>query len=122
MSNTLVKYLQLKKQKEVLQETMERMEANPNFQKDKEFSEKLDDLLTEYGKTANETVYILKPEGLAEETLSAPQPRRRSRKLYRNPHTGEECKTAGSNHNTLKKWRKEHPDQDFSEWIVEDNV
>lgn len=121
MSNALVKYMQLKKQKESLEETIERIEASPSFQKEKEFSEKLNALLHEYGKSASEAAYILQP-GAVSADLSVTQTRRRSRKLYRNPHTGEECKTAGSNHNTLKKWRKEHPDQDFSEWIVEDNV
>ena len=37
---------------------------------------------------------------------------------YKNPHTGEEVKTAGGNHTVLKQWRKDYPEIDLKDWLV----
>ena len=121
MSQTLIKYNQIQKQIETLTKAMSAMEDNPEFQREVEFSKKLNALLAEYDKSPGQVAQLLLPDEI--ENIPVKKPRRqRTRKEYTNPHTGEKVITAGGNNNVLKKWRTEHPDVNFSDWITNEDA
>lgn len=114
-----VKKEQLLKQ---LEEELKRMEGDQRLKAELEFKEKLEALMSEYGKSAADVIELLspKPEASTAATQSSGTGARRKRKLkiYKNPNTGEVVETRGGNHKTLKAWKDEHGSDTVESWVV----
>ena len=122
MSSMLAKYRQIQAQIKSIESEMRKIESDPEFQKEKEFFDKLKALLGDYEKTPEQVVRILNPDAVAAQKKGARGPRPgtpRKRNRYVNPHTGEEVVSASGNHNVLRRWREENPGVDIKDWIVE---
>ena len=120
MTNKLQQYLQIKKEKDELQNEIDRIESSESFQEDLKFLSELEELIELHGKTKIEVAELLNPTPTQKAIADFTKPPRKPREVrhYRNPHTGEEVKTAGGNHTVLKQWRKDNPDIDLKDWIV----
>ncbi|GHB08502.1 histone-like nucleoid-structuring protein, MvaT/MvaU family [Salinicola rhizosphaerae] len=114
-----VKKEQLLKQ---LEEELKRMEGDQRLKAELEFKEKLEALMSEYGKKAADVIELLspKPESGSSAAPAASSGGRRKRKLkiYKNPNTGEVVETRGGNHKTLKIWKDEHGSDTVESWVV----
>ncbi|MEA8592622.1 DNA binding protein [Pseudomonas aeruginosa] len=91
-----------------LQGRLKNLENNDQLKKELEFSEKLRELMGQYGKSLRDIVAILDPESARKPRLSvtsAGGKRNRKVKRYTNPHSNEVIETKGGNHKTLKEWK-----------------
>lgn len=113
-------YVLLQKQIEDMKKELKTYNSDENFQKELSFLNEIEEVISKYGKTKEETANLLCPKAdeALTEVLSRPR-KKRTPKTYKNPHTGETVTTAGGNHKTLKKWREDHPDAILADWIVE---
>lgn len=114
-----VKKEQLLKQ---LEEELKRMEGDQRLKAELEFKEKLEALMSEYGKKAADVIELLSPKpesgsSTAPATSSGGR-RKRKLKIYKNPNTGEVVETRGGNHKTLKVWKDEHGSDTVESWVV----
>jgi len=121
MTNKLQQYLQIKEKKEQLQVEIDRIEQSESFKEDLKFFKELEDLIELHGKTKIEVAELLNPTPTQKAIASFTKAPRKARaeRHYKNPHTGEEVITAGGNHTVLKQWRKDHPEVDLKDWIVQ---
>lgn len=121
MTNKLQQYLQTKIAKEQLEKELAVIEESPSFQDDLKFLKELEELIELHDKTRIQVAELLNPTPTQKAIASYTKPPRKPReeRHYRNPHTGEEVKTAGGNHTVLKQWRKDHPDVNLKDWIVQ---
>jgi len=115
-----VKKEQLLKQ---LGEELKLMEGDQRLKAELEFKEKLEALMTEYGKTTRDVIELLDPKAdsaptAANQTGSTGGRRKRKLKIYKNPNTGEVVETRGGNHKTLKVWKDEHGSDTVESWVV----
>lgn len=122
MTNKLQQYLQKKEQKEQLEQELSRIEESESFQEDFKFLKELEELIELHGKSKLEVAELLNPTPTQKAIASFTKPPRKARaeRHYKNPHTGEEVKTAGGNHTVLKQWRKDYPEIDLKDWLVSD--
>lgn len=113
----LHEYLSAKKTLAELQAQLEALENDPAFTKDLEFQKKLEDLISEFGKSDNDVLIALglNPSEIKSKGSNGPK---RSLKTYKNPHTGEVVKTRGGNHKVLNEWRKQYGKDVINSWIV----
>ncbi len=91
-----------------LQGRLKNLENNDRLKKELEFSEKLRELMGQYGKSLRDIIAILDPESARKPRLaitSAGGKRNRKVKRYTNPHSNEVIETKGGNHKTLKEWK-----------------
>tara|TARA_B100000678_G_C18213376_1_gene504331 strand:- start:449 stop:805 length:357 start_codon:yes stop_codon:yes gene_type:complete len=116
--STLGKYLEMERQLEELKQKMQRLEANPEMKREKEFLDRLNELLGEYGKTKGEAVQLLSPQPVDSEKTTTR--RKRKLKIYQNPHTNEVVETRGGNHKTLKSWKNEYGQEEVESWVIEE--
>ena len=105
-----------------LQEQLAQLEALKNdagLKKEIEFEEKLQGLMSHYGKNLRDVIAILDPNmGTSKTSAPAPKQRRaRIVKVYENPHTGELIETKGGNHRGLKAWKAEYGSDTVDSWL-----
>ncbi|GHB15659.1 histone-like nucleoid-structuring protein, MvaT/MvaU family [Modicisalibacter luteus] len=120
--NMLSRYTQLKAQKEQIEEEMKRIEGDERFRREKEFLDRLQALMDEFGKDAKGVIEILypsKPSAQAAASEQSSQRRKRKLKIYKNPNTGERIETRGGNHKKLKAWKVEFGDETVESWLVD---
>lgn len=115
MAVLLQQYYEMEKEKRRLEEHLERLRQDDRFQQELQFSEKLEALLTEYGKTSKEVIKLLDPT--AYDTAPNKQTRKRSLRIYRNPHTGEKVETYGGNHKVIRQWKEEYGEAEVLKWV-----
>lgn len=111
----LDQYYSAKKALEELSAQLEQLEADPGLKKALEFQEKLNKLMSDYGKDANDVMTalgIFPPK--AAKRAAGPK---RSLKTFKNPHTGEVVQTRGGNHKVLNAWRKEFGKDTVNSWL-----
>ncbi|KPA91986.1 MULTISPECIES: histone-like nucleoid-structuring protein, MvaT/MvaU family [Pseudomonas] len=104
-----------------LQEQLAQLEALKNdagLKKEIEFEKKLNDLMTNYGKSLRDIIAILDPHASFGKAAQAPKQRRaRVVKVYQNPHTGELIETKGGNHRGLKAWKEQYGAATVDSWV-----
>lgn len=106
-----------------LQEQLAQLESLKNdagLKKEIEFEQKLQDLMSSYGKSLRDIIAILDPVSSTSLVTPAPGPkRRRARvvKVYQNPHTGELIETKGGNHRGLKAWKEQYGVETVDSWL-----
>lgn len=119
----LLKMKALKAELSALQEKAERLESDPEVQRTQEFLELIQETMKEYGVTTEALVSMLRPGYVLVEASSAEKPARPRRerrvKIYRNPHNGEEIRTAGGNHKVLRTWREQWGAAINDWWVYE---
>lgn len=121
MSSLLARYRQVQAQIKSLESEIQEIEKDPEFLVEKEFYEKLQQLMADYNKTTDQVVAYLLPEAAKESSKGTRGPRPgtpRKRLKYMNPHTGEVVVSASGNHKVLRGWRENYPDVDIKDWIV----
>lgn len=116
-------YVKKEQQLKQLEEELKQMQGDQRLQAELEFKEKLDALLKEYDKSANDVIELLRPKGQTSPGGAAAQPasngrRKRKLKIYKHPKTGEVVETRGGNHKTLKAWKDEHGSDTVESWVV----
>lgn len=115
----LAKYTALQQEAKAIQEKLERMQNDPNLQKEFEFKDKLMQLMKEFNKSASDVLALLAPES-AEKPATTPTGRaKRKLKTYKNPTTGEIVETRGGNQKTIKAWKDEYGHDTVESWVVE---
>jgi hypothetical protein len=102
-----------------LSEELKALENDQRLKKELEFKEKLEALMTEYGKKARDVIELLPNESPSASQSSATSGRRKRKlKIYKNPNTGEMIETRGGNHKVLKTWKDEHGGETVESWVV----
>lgn len=122
MTKLVIQHREIEAQIKSLQSQLAAIENNPEYLRDIEFVEKLDSLLSTYGKSLSAVRRILDPEAHAPEDVKEHASRGKPRKTvtYRNPVSNEILVTAGGNNKILKQWKNEYPDANIKDWIVGD--
>ncbi|TDX23701.1 hypothetical protein DFO67_12418 [Modicisalibacter xianhensis] len=118
----LSQYANLTAQKEQIEQELARIANNPEFNREKEFMDKLNALMAEFDKDAPAVLELLNPTKKASSAPSSEQTgtrRKRKLKIYENPHTGERVETRGGNQKTLKTWKEEHGEETVESWLVD---
>ncbi|MFG6179195.1 histone-like nucleoid-structuring protein, MvaT/MvaU family [Halomonas sp. THAF12] len=122
MSSLLSNYMQKEQQLKQLQNELERLENDERLKAELEFKTKLEELMKEFDKSANDVIELLNPKpGAAAPKASAPSAggrRKRKLKIYKNPNTGEVVETRGGNQKTLKAWKDEFGAETVESWLV----
>lgn len=101
-----------------LEKEIEALKSNPEMVREMEFKEKLDELMSDYGKKSKDVVALLQPDASADGSNGETGKRaKRKLKKYRNPNTGEVVETRGGNHKTLKEWKAEYGSETVESWL-----
>lgn len=126
-------YLSALEQIDALKAQVDQLDRDPQFQKDFEFYQKLQALLSEYGKTLLDAVYAQDPHHPLFQASPQPQSRRGStrtsstavnhRQIYivTNPHTGEKVKTSSGPNRQIKAWKDQYGKETVQGWRVKFN-
>ncbi|MEC9483871.1 MAG: histone-like nucleoid-structuring protein, MvaT/MvaU family [Halomonas sp.] len=121
MSTTLQQYVEKERLLKKISEELKQLEEDQGFQRELEFKNKLEELMSEFNKGANDVIDLLQPGKQTETKVSQPASggrRKRRLKIYKNPNTGEVVETRGGNQKTLKAWKEEHGDETVESWLV----
>lgn len=98
---------------------LENLKNDAGLQREIEFEQQLQELMTAYDKSLRDVIAILDPNPSA--LVAAPQgpKRRRARvvKVFQNPHTGELIETKGGNHRGLKSWKEQYGVDTVDSWL-----
>lgn len=125
MATVLNDYLKKEQLFKQLQEELQALESNSELQQELEFKDALTKLMTEYGKVSRDVCMMLDPSytapGAGKKAVSNTDGRKkRTLKVYKNPHTGEIVQTRGGNHKIIQEWKAEHGNEEVVRWVVEE--
>lgn len=120
MANLIHDYLELLAKRNALDAQIAAIETNPEFARQREFNDKLQALMQDYGKNANQVLSILDPS----RSQASPRVERATRtfkkKVYTNPQTGEQVHRAGGPFpSLLKSWMEAHGKEEVESWAKE---
>lgn len=118
--SVLAKYLNKENELKQLQAELEALKADDRLQTEIEFKNRVEALMTEYGKTKRDVIALLSPEHLTSKgSVKSDNDGRKKRKLkvYKNPHTGEVIETRGGNHKGLRAWKEQYGEETINEWV-----
>ncbi|GAB2778646.1 transcriptional regulator MvaT [Halomonas shantousis] len=118
MSKLFQSYQEKQRLMQQLSEELKQMEDDNRLKQEIEFKEKLEQLMTEFNKSAKDVLDILNPSSEAASFEKPAGRRKRKLKVYENPNTKEVVKTRGGNHKTLKTWKDEHGAETVESWLV----
>ena len=121
MKKTLIgRHRELSAQIVSLQNELAAIERSADYANELKLAKDLSELMTTHGKSAEDLAHLLGTE--------IPQLKRNKRGpktgtprapvTYRNPHTGQEIKTASGNNSVLKEWKKNYPNENIQTWII----
>lgn len=105
----------------LVKESMERMsviEADPEFQREKEFENKLRALMGEYHRDLKSVIATLDPDSRRPAVFAAEKKPRKERQVivYTNPHDNTIVESKGGNHRTLKAWNDQYGKDVVKTW------
>ncbi|AOM01875.1 H-NS histone [Cobetia marina] len=120
----LTDFMQKEQELKKLQEQLESLRNDDRLKNELEFKDKLDSLMSEYGKSTRDVIGLLDPKAsqtpaaaASAETKAGGVRRKRKLKVYKNPNTGEVIETRGGNHKQLKEWKEEHGAETVESWL-----
>src|SRR5690606_9088912 len=118
LMSKLDQYYSTKKALEELSAQLEKLESDSGLKKALEFQDKLQALMNEYKKDANDVMQALRIDSSA----AKPAGKRaggptRARKTYRSPQTGDGAKNRGGNHKVLGAWRGQYGKDKVDSWL-----
>ncbi|MDN3560871.1 histone-like nucleoid-structuring protein, MvaT/MvaU family [Vreelandella neptunia] len=125
MSSVLSDYIKKEQLLKQLQEELNALQDNKELQQELEFKDALTKLMTEYGKVSREVCEMLDPNyeapGAGKKAASNTDGRKkRTLKVYKNPHTGEVVETRGGNQKQIQEWKAEFGNEEVVGWVVEE--
>ncbi len=125
MASILSDYIKKEQMLKQLQEELQALESNSELKKELEFKEKLQVLMTEYGKLARDVCELLDPSyrntsAKMDKGDSKDGRKKRLLKVYKNPHSGEVVETRGGNHKVIQEWKAEFGNEEVVSWVVEE--
>ncbi|EKY4114284.1 TPA: histone-like nucleoid-structuring protein, MvaT/MvaU family [Pseudomonas aeruginosa] len=120
MANLIHEYLELVAKRNALDAQIAAIEANPEFAHQREFNDKLQALMQDYGKNANQVLSILDPSRSQASPRAERATRTFKKKVYTNPQTGEQVHRAGGPFpSLLKSWMDAHGKEEVESWAKE---
>ncbi|MGP9766340.1 histone-like nucleoid-structuring protein, MvaT/MvaU family [Halomonas sp. AOP13-D3-9] len=127
MASVLSAYIEKEQMLKQLQEELKALENNSELKKEIEFKEKLQSLMTEHGKLAQDVCAMLdasyrRTSSKNTKTSSTDGRKKRPLKIYRNPHSGEVVETRGGNHKVIQEWKAKFGNEEVVSWVVEERV
>lgn len=123
MASVLNDYMKKEQMLKQLQEELQALESNSELKKELEFKEKLQSLMTEYGKLTREVCEMLDPSYSSQASTQKSSKvgrKKRPLKVYKNPHSGEVVETRGGNHKVIQGWKAEFGNEEVSSWVIEE--
>lgn len=117
----LTTYIQKKQHLKRIQEELDRLKDDERLKAEIQFKDKLESLMREFDKTAEEVISIIASLDISQKTTSSKSDGNRAKrklKIFKNPYSGEIVETRGSNQNTIKAWKREHGSETVEEWLV----
>jgi len=97
-------------------ERLEKLKQDKGFQKDMEFGEKLQSLMSSYGKNVRDVISILSPDAGGPAHQEKTKRKARVLKVYVHPDTDEIIETKGGNHKLLKSWKQKFGEEKVESW------
>lgn len=114
----LIDYRQLQRQVVQQKALLDSFRNDPQLQKEVAFEERLNALLSEYGKSLQDVKTLLDTAaGRADPASVKGRPRARVVKTYRNPLTGKVVQTKGGNNLALRAWRAQFGFEEVESWV-----
>lgn len=114
MKDSVKNALAIRDQIEALKNEMDSLTTeDKDVQKAIEFRDKVNELLSEYGYSVDDLAEVFQ---LTLPSKGSAERKKRAMLVYHNPHTGEEVKTRGANHKTLKAWREKYGADTVDSW------
>ena len=125
MSSLLSDYIKKEQMLKQLQEELNALGSSSELQKELDFKEKLQALMTEHGKLARDVCEMLDPSyrstsGKSVKASTTEGRKKRPLKVYKNPHTGQVVETRGGNHKVIQGWKAEFGNEEVVGWVVEE--
>lgn len=114
----LAQFREIERQLQELLSKQEALQKSDELKKDLEFADKLNALISEYGKSPTQVVEIIAPELVVRQSQEKTNRRPRATKVYTNPHNGEVIETKGGNHKQLKAWKEQYGADVVESWAV----
>ena len=117
----IVKHREISAQIASLQIELKKIESSAEYAKELKWAEDLQTLMLSHGKNADDVVNLLGTDVQHIKRNISRGPKAgtpRKRITYKNPHTGEEIKTASGNNRILKEWKKNYPNDNIQTWII----
>lgn len=120
-SKLLSRHAELQAQQKQIEEELRRLESDEAFVREKEFKDRLFELMEEYNRDTNTVIGLLSPSQARDSSAGDKPAKRRKRrlKIYKNPNTGETVQTRGGNQKRLKAWKEEYGEATVESWLVE---
>lgn len=112
-------YLSQQEELKAVEKRLEEMRNDPQVQRDIAFRDELVALMEQYGKSVDETLFLIDPQSVYKAAGKTRKRKPRCMKVYRNPNTNEVIKTRGGNHKVLKAWKAEHGSDTVEGWVEE---
>lgn len=112
-------YLSQQEELKAAEKRLEEMRNDPQVQRDIAFRDELVALMEQYGKSVDETLFLIDPQSVYKAAGKTRKRKPRCMKVYRNPNTNEVIKTRGGNHKVLKAWKAEHGSDTVEGWVEE---
>ncbi|NYT72975.1 H-NS histone family protein [Halomonas sp. QX-2] len=124
MTSVLKDYIQKEQLLKKLQEELQELENNSELKEEIEFKERLQALMTEYGKLAREVCEMIDPSYNRQSTKKSGMDGRKKRplKVYKNPHTEEVVETRGGNHKIIQAWKAEFGNEEVGSWVIDESA
>lgn len=119
----LSEYMKKEQLLKQISEELKQLEGDQRLKSELEFKERLEALMSEFGKSATDVLELLDPKN-PEASATKSQPaatgsrRKRKLKIYKHPQTGEVVETRGGNQKTLKAWKDEYGADTVESWLV----
>lgn len=120
MTRSVIQHRAISAQIASLQSQLAALEETPEYVRDREFVDQLDNLLKNYGKDLRSIIAILDPQARPSQEARPQSRGPRKVQKYRNSHTNEILVTAGGNHRVLKEWKRQYPNENLRDWIEGD--
>ena len=127
--SVLSNYIEKEQMLKQLQKELEALQNNKELQKELEFKEKLTVLMTEYGKVSRDVCALLDhsyvesgSNGKGKKKSDDDGRRKRTLKVYKNPHTQEIVETRGGNNKKIQEWKSEFGNEEVVSWVVDEKA
>jgi DNA-binding protein H-NS len=112
----LEQYTELEAQLLQIQSKIRSLETNKDLKTELEFKQEIEEVMTKYGKDADDLVSLLKPQ--ASKTMQKQSRKPRKLKIFKNPHSGEVVETYGGNNKVLREWKEEYGTGAVEDWLL----
>lgn len=124
MTNILNEYNYYLRERERLERQLEILGGDPRLKKEIEFKNELESLMREFQKAPRDILNLLneicrEQQGAAHnqhDENKKPARKKRPKKIYTNPRTGEVVETRGGNNLTIKRWKATYGRETVELW------